>query len=334
MRWNKGYTATYYMTRVDPVTWRDLDVIEITDGQVRREDDGLRDSADVSCTEWAYDTEEYVRIYLDAKQEGSSAHVPLFTGLATSPATDHEGSRSEHSIECYSVLKAAEDVGLLRGWYAPAGIDGATIVKQLLAASPAPIDIAEAAPRLTTSIIAEDGETHLTMAEKVLRAIGWRMTITGDGRVQIKPPSDEPVAHFDPREFDVIETHIKVSADWFDCPNVFVAIADDMTAIARDDRGKSPLSVANRGREVWRQDTSADVTDSESIEAYAQRMLAEAQSVRREVSYDRRYVPEVFPSDVVRMSYPEQGIEGLFRVESQSITLGYAGRTAETLKEV
>lgn len=335
MRWNEGYSASYYMTIVDPATWRDIGTIQITDGQVRRELEGLRQSADVTCTDYNYGTEQYVRIYLDTRQEGGeAAHEALFTGIATSPDVTHDGVFREHAVQCYSVLKAADDIALLRGWYAPAGAVGTDVIRQLLSVLPAPLEIVENAPRLQSTIIAEDGETHLTMVEQVLAAIGWRMTITGSGVIQIRPQSGEAVARFDPNDYAMLETQITVAADWFECPNVYLAIADDMTAIARDDRGKSPLSVLNRGREVWLQDTSADLADAESIEEYAARMLAEAQAVRREISYDRRYDPAVHPSDVVRLSYPEQDIDGLFRVESQTIELAYSAKTSEQLKEV
>ena len=335
MRWNEGYSATYYMAIVDPVTWRDVGTIQITGGQVHRETEGLRQSADVTCTDYAYGTEQYIRIYLDTRQEGgAAAHEALFTGLATSPDIAHDGARKEHSVQCYSVLKAAEDIALLRGWYAQAGAVGTDIIRQLLSVVPAPVEIADNCPRLSSTIIAEDGDTHLTMIDHILAAVGWRMKITGSGVIQILPQSEEAVARFDPNDYAMLETQIKVSADWFACPNVYLAIADDMTAIARDDRGDSVLSVLNRGREVWMQDTNADLADDESIEEYAARKLTEAQAVRREISYDRRYDPAVHPSDAVRLSYPEQDIDGIFRAESQTISLEYSARTSEELKEI
>ena len=41
MDWARGYTSEYYMTVVDPATWRDISRIEITGGSIRRETDGL-----------------------------------------------------------------------------------------------------------------------------------------------------------------------------------------------------------------------------------------------------------------------------------------------------
>lgn len=329
MNWAQGYTAEYYATRVDPGTWRDIERIEITGGSVKREATGLRDSAQINCDRYPQGIEQWVRIYMDCEQGGSNEHVALFTGLATSPARDMDGVIETSAIECYSVLKPAQDVLLLRGWYAPAGASGATIIKDLLSVIPAPVTVAENAPQLTESIIAEGGETRLSMTEKILTAIDWRIRVTGLGRVSIEPKSVEPVATFDPLEFDVLETQIKVKADWFSAPNVFMAVSGDVSAIARDDSLKSPLSTKNRGREVWAEDTAANLADNQTLEQYAQTQLELAQNVQKTVGYDRRFMPDTYPGDVVSLRYPEQGADGDFMISSQSIELAYEARTSE-----
>ena len=53
------------------------------------------------------------------------------------------------------------------------------------------------------------------MIEKILTAIDWRLRVRGDGRIFVEPKSDEPVATFDPLEFDVLETiKMKPSPLW------------------------------------------------------------------------------------------------------------------------
>ena len=70
--------------------------------------------------------------------------------------------------------------------------------------------------------------------------------------IRIMPPAQEPSARFDPIDNDMIEPRIKVTADWYSCPNVLMAVAGDVTGIARDDDPDSPLSTVARGREVWK----------------------------------------------------------------------------------
>lgn len=327
---SKGYSASYYAERVDPATWRDVEVIQLTGGTVKREPTGKRQSADLKCVNYHIHVEQWVRVYLDIRQDGASAHEPVFTGIATSPDDDFNGALASNTLTCYSVLKPAEDVLLTRGWFAPAQASGAELVRRLLSVSPAPIIVDDDSPVLAESIVAEDGETNLSMADRILDAIGWRLRIYGDGTVRIMPKAQDPAIRFDPVSYDVIETKIKVTADWYSCPNVFMAVAGDVTGIARDDDPNSPLSVISRGREVWiREDCT--LSASESVAEYAQRRLKELQQVRQKASYARRYVPDVMPGDLVGMNYPEQGLTGNYGVQSQSITLGYGARTAEMI---
>ncbi len=327
MEWNQGFSATYYATTVEPQSWRDSGRFEILGGSINRSDDSLYQSADVTCTEWDTNKEQWIRIYLEAKQNSGGERHALFTGLATSPKKDVDGTLSEYPLQCYSVVKPAEDVLLERGWYAPTNVPGTTIIANLLSVCPCPIEIEEQSPNLQEPIVAEDGESNLSMAQKVLAAIGWRMRITGNGTVQILQQPEQPVVMFDTNYSDVIEPEVEVENDWFNCPNVFRAISDDLSGIARDDDPNSILSTVSRGREVWMEETGCDYNDGETIQEYAERRLQEEQNHYVKVSYNRRYHPDVMPTDLVRLHYPN--IAGVFTVNSQTIELGYGAATNE-----
>lgn len=331
--WSKGYSASFYAELVDPATWRDVGVIEITGGMIKREPTGKRQSADIDCVNYRIDVERWIRVYMDVEQAGSSAHVPLFTGLATSPDDAIDGSRISNKLSCYSVLQPAADVILQRGWYAMAGSSGGELIRQLLAVTPAPVVVSDESPLLSETIIAEDKETHLSMADKIMAAIGWRLRIDGDGTIYVLPRAVEAAAEFNPLDNDAIEPEIKVTQDWYSCPNVYMAISGDMTGIARDDDPDSPLSTINRGREVWAYETGCALADNETIAEYAMRMLRASQQARQVVRYQRRYVPGVLPGDLIAMRYPEQGLKGLYEVGSQSITLGHCARTSEEISK-
>lgn len=331
MIWSKGFSASCYMARVDPVTWRDVERIEITGGSVKRTAEGIMQSADIDCVNLPQNVEMWVRVWMDTSQGGAHAHEALFTGLATTPDQNIKGRLKTSTAACYSVLKPADDVILPRGWYAQAGSDGAAVVRDLLRVSPAPITVAGAGPALVSTIIAEDGETRLSMAQKILEAINWRIRITGLGLIQIAPQAAEPAAMFDPDENDVVETELTITMDWYEAPNVLMCIDDDLTAIARDDTETSPLSTINRGREVWAVESDCDLGEDENLAEFTRRRLSELQQVEVAAEYDRRYVPDVMPGDLVMMRYPAQGLDGLFYSDEQSIDLSKAGRTSERI---
>ena len=338
MNWNNGFSSIYYATVVDPQSWRDIlddgsPRFEIMSGDISRTSSGLRESADIQCRNRRPRGEQWIRIYLDTRQGGSSEHTAIFTGLATSPERDIDGNREDNPLECYSVLKACEDVMLPKGWFAPANSNGAEIVKTLLEeTTPAPVEISGVAPKLREHIVAEADENHLSMADKVLMSMGWRLRIQGDGRIVICPPATEISATFDSIENDSIRPQVNIKDDWYSCPNVFRATSGDVSATARDDSPDSPLSTVNRGREVWANDNNCDLSDAESLGDYARRRLAELQRHSASVSYSRRYNPVVLVTDKIRLNYPKQDIIGDFVVVSQKVSLGFGAETAEEVE--
>lgn len=331
MDWSKGFSSSYYMTLVDPITWRDTERIEIISGKISRKEDGLRESADVECEDFNPDREHWIRIYLVASQKDDVERVPLFTGLASVPESNINGMQVRYPLTCYSVLKPAEDVLLQKGWYTTL-TNGADVVADLLSVTSAPVVVAENAPKLSQYIIAEDGDTNLSMVNKVLDAINWRLRISGDGSIEICPMASEVLRIFG-QDNDVIEPQLTRKADWFDCPNVFRATNDNQTAVARDDSDDSLLSTATRGREIWREESVSTLNSGESLKEYAQRRLNELQSVAYSVSYTRRFDPNVLVGDLIELHYPAQKLLDRYRVVSQSINLGYGGRTSEEVQK-
>jgi len=335
MEWSKGFTAAYYLTEVDPQSWRSAGRIEVISGQVSRTRDALMQSADLTCRNYSQTVERWIRVYMDTRQaNGAAGHVALFTGLATSPKTDYDGNLRTNGLTCYSVLKPAADILLPRGWYALAGQNGGELVRSLLAVGPAPVEVDEAPPALTDTIIAEDGETNLSMAQKILTAMGWRLRIGGEGNVLICPMASEPVVGFGAVGADSIEPQLSVTEDYFSCPNVFRAVIGDQSAVAADDSPNSMLSTINRGREVWEEELSPVLAGGESLQAYARRRLAERQIVASVAQYNRRFYPDVYPGDLILLGYPKQRLSGVYLVTDQTITLGYGAQTSETVAQI
>lgn len=329
MDWNKGFSARFYGTFVDPDNWRDIDTFSIVSGSIKRSESSLIEAADFECTDFTQSEEKWVRLYADIRQGLDASHVALFTGLASSPDKNVNGNLTTRGVSCYSVLKPADDVLLQLGWYAPAESDSAVLIKTLLDVTPAPVIVSDGAPRLKTAIISGRKESNLSMAIKILNAINWRVRLSGDGTIQVEPMATEESASYDALENDAVEPEIKITRDWYGCPNVFRAVSNDLTATARDDSQTSPMSTVNRGREVWMEETGVKLCDGESIADYALRRLKEEQNVSVTAQYNRRYNPNLFIGDLVRLHYPKQGLEGNYKITSQSITLGHGLRTEE-----
>lgn len=321
------------MALVDKTTWKDVERFEITGGSINRTVEGLRQSATVNCKGWDYDGEPYVRIYMDARQGDTGERHAIMTGIASVPQREYNGSVESDAVQIYSVLKPLEDVLLPRGWYAAAGRSGAEVIASLMNI-PAPVIVDLESPTLSEAIIAEQNETNLSMVEKLLNAINWRLRISGDGTVHITAKADTPSVVMNPLNADYIEPNVTVELDWFSAPNVFMATSGSVTGIARDDDPNSPFSTVTRGREIWAEDTAAEINTGETIAEYAKRRLKEEQQIAQTANYNRRYLPDVIPSDIVQLHYPAQRLEGYYIIQSQSIALGFAARTTEGVTKI
>lgn len=330
MDWAGEYEATFYGEFLNPDNWITQGRFEVIDGSITRDESNLRQSAELTCTDYDQTQERWIRIYMDVDQNGQRAHEPLFTGIATSPERKIDGAVVQRQLECYSVLKPCEDVLLPRGWFVPAGTNGANAIRKLLTVTKAPVFVNGTSPNLLESIVADEDETNLTMIDLILDAIGWRLQIEGDGTIVLSPFSMEPVTRFSARERDILQTSLSIERDWFNCPNVVRVTSGNLIAIARDEDPDSPLSVSARGREIWLGEDDVDLSDQESIGQYAERLLAEEQEVGETASYTRCYLPEVNVGDVVTLNYDE--IQGDYVVSSQDISLTYGGETSEEVK--
>jgi hypothetical protein len=333
MNWNRGFSALYELHRVDPVSWQDAGQFEIISGTISKSEKGLIESADFVMTESP--GECWLRAYLKAKQGESGARVPLFTGLASAPQRSLKGNDITFKAACYSALKPVEDMLVPRGFFVAAGASGAKTAAELLRVGPAPVTYATPSPTLSEAIVAENKDTYLAFAQKIVDAIGWRIRINGRGEISIAPKPDTEAARFDERENDSIEVNITDTNDWYSAPNCIRVTSGSDCIEYRDDSKKSKLSTvsrkANRGGtgEIWKTESASSLSETDTLLAYAERRLKELQSPARKISYTRRFRPDVTISDMVRLHLPGHGIDGVFTVSSQKITLGYAASVSE-----
>lgn len=334
MDFTKGYKAAFYAVFLDAVTWSEQERFDIVSGSVSRTNNGLRSTAELVVREYDQPIDRWIRIYMDADQEGDRAHVPLFTGIVSTPGSDHNGALTSIHLSAYSPLKAAEDIKLQLGWYAPAGASGVRVIQKLLKNQPAPVVVNGTGRMLSESIIAEQNDNCASMTDEILSAMNWKMQISGDGTIILseKESEPEPVEILSADNNDVIETSFSKSRDWFACPNVLIASTGSQTAEARDDNPNSELSTVSRGREVQVMEENVQLSESENISQYAERRLRELQVRTETASYQRRFLPDVNVEDSVRIAY--RNLSGVYEVESQTTELGVAGRTQEGVKRV
>lgn len=324
MDWSRGFSSRFIMNIVDPSTWADREEYEFISGSIAIDNSSsLIQSGEFKMSEKISDGENYIRIYLLANQNGNTEKVAIYTGLTATPERSLSGYVNRYSVNTYSVLKPAKDVILKRGYYAPKG-SGAYEIKKLLSVCAAPIVVEDNSPIIKTDIVSNDGDTRLDLALSILSAINWRIKIDGSGTIYICSQPSNVAVSFGIGENDCIETSVTDKYDWYDCPNVFMAISEeDGASVARDDDIDSILSTVNRGREVWMCERNVTLSNMENIVEYARRRLKEEQSPVRTVSYRRRFFEDLYATDIIRLNYPGHGLMGLYQIKKQNISIEY-----------
>ena len=206
MDWTKGYSSTFRVGRVDPVTW------ELTGevggvGEIEIDRDGTDDApmletASVKAVSMPSDEFEagYLRIVMDAVQGTSSESVPVATLWFEGGRGRYDRGYREDELTGRSVLFGAADDQVGDGSYAPKGVNGARWCADLLSENiDAPVDVTGDGFELPESIVFDLDSSVLEAVWSVLRPNGWTMWIDGRGEVHLssKPTSESLVLDWD-----------------------------------------------------------------------------------------------------------------------------------------
>lgn len=333
MDWNQGYASTWRLYSVDRSTWGDGDEIEglVSASVTKDSESSLVEDASISID--GEPINGYVRLVLEAKNTEGAARADIGTFLVTSPKRSINGQLVSIDLECYSVLKPAEDKLLPPGWYFPEGGDPIAGASELLGGVlQCPVIPSESDIKTDEIKVAESNETILSMVNYLLTDTDYFIDIDGKGRVTIKKKPEEITVSFDTKENDVLMPEITDESDIFDIPNI-LRVSDSngkYQTIINDDENSS-TSVANLGWEKWSAEQLSLDAD-ESLLSKGSERLEELSKSTRKISYTREFDPSIKVNDLALYLLPRQGIVGSFRIVSQSISIG-AGATVSEIAE-
>ena len=323
MDWKQGYTSTIRLYLVNQSTWGDGDEIDglVSASVTKDNESSLIEDASISLDKNSLNG--YVRLVLEAKNSSEMAREPLGTFLVTSPKRSINSKLTTINLECYSVLKPAEDKELPPGWYFPEGGDPIAGAFELLADTlKCPVEPAESDIRTDEPKIAESNETALSMAQYLLKDTDHYIAIDGRGRVSIKKKKDDIVSIFDTYENDILMPEITDESDIFEIPNI-LRVSDsggNYETIYNYDVN-SDTSIEKLGWEKWASEQVTLDYGETLLSKGAERMEEISKSVRK-INYKREFDPNVKVNDVALYLLPQQGIIGTFRVISQSYEIG------------
>ena len=322
--YGSGYSSSWRMMRVDRDTWAATDEVPgLVSASIERDAYSyLMESGNATFDSEIGNGEFWGRLEMLAEQGGEIERHPIAT-LLFSPGDSTStigGKTTEFSGR--SVLAPAEDKKLLAGTYAPLGSDGAAYAASMIAACTAAPVLTEGSFTLSQNYVFAEGTTYLDAAWTIVDGAGWRIAISGDGTVTIGPKPDTPSLVLDSAHASLLGVEVGVNGSLEDVPNRYIAVDGERQAVAVDDSRDNPASTYNRGRYVDIYDSSPQMVDGESLEAYARRKLAEANESLESRSYTREWWPNVICNDLVVGSISTVDLNCNMRVISQSVKIG------------
>lgn len=312
--WAGSMSVELRAMEVDPRTWasstelgmvtsasvsRDSSTPLVESGSLTLEGDGLPE------------TEIWVRIEALATQGGAFERHPVATMLfQPAPTTVRRGSTSMTMDGC-SVLAPAEDRVLLAGTTVAAGADAAAAAVGLISeCTPAPTS-ADGGFSLAEPMTFAGGTTYLEAAQMLVDAAGWCIQVETDGTVHVRPKPTVPAIELYER---TIGTSVQVADSDGVKPNRYIAVDGERVAIA---------TWGEPTRYVDEYDGSPKTIGGESLQAYAERMLAELNGSAGTREYERPWVPGVTAWDMAHGAVPAAQLDGDMRIVHQSLGIGH-----------
>lgn len=324
----RPYTASWRVMRLDEDTWQGVSqlpgAVSVTISRDCTDSVPLLESASVEVDLDAAFEEGWYRIEALCSQDGGTEVVPIATVLLTEGSGKLSRGLRTATLDGSSVLQPAADEKFDHGAYAPEGADGALVAARILSSvTPAPVETVGGFT-LSDNIVYDLGSSYLEGVWAILDSAGWCIRIAEDGTIRICAKPSAPDEDFPIIAPNIVMPEIGYESGITSVPNVYIAIDGDQTAEAVNDDPASPTSTVSRGRRIVTVDSSPSRVDGESLQAYARRRLAEDRTVMAMTySYKREYFPGIVPFDLLRVQLPDAGIDGEFRVLSQSVTLSH-----------
>lgn len=325
--WTASMQQTFKYYNVDEATWCDSSEINtITSCSISRdmEKDTLG-SASIECTGQL--NESYIRIYLEAIQNGTTYKFPLGTFLTQTVPTNFNGKVNKVSIEAYTpLIELAEKMPPI-GYTISKDTEAMEIISTLCDENlRAPVVITKSSDILGVNYTADIQDTWLTYLRSALTSLDYEFMLDEMGRVIFNKPQNisgvNPVWTYSDDNSSILIPEISVNRDLYGIPNTVEVVYGGQYAKVVNDDENSPTSTINRGRTILLRITDPNIIGAvtqETVLKYAKNALQKASSLEYTITYSHGYCP-VRLGDIVRLNYSRAGLNNITaKVTSQSI---------------
>lgn len=333
--WTQAYGVDWRLVEVDADTWASGNAISyvqsVTVNRDCTDDYPLLETATLELT---HGTESfapgYYRLEAMFYQGGVKERQALMTMLCESDSGTRNHGRIDLEVDGLSVLQPAKDRHLLAGEYVPKGANAPQRAAEYLKRCvKAPIEI-QGSFIIDDYLVLDADISYVKAAWIILDAADWCMQIRGDGTIVIKEKPKDPELVLDKVNAKLVMPEMTFEKDLSDIPNMYIAVDQGVTAVARNDDPDSATSTVTRKRVIDEIDRSPVRINGETLDAYAKRMLEKRSTIVKTRRYSREWWPEIYPFTVVRGTLSQEGLVGDMRVLTQSFKCGNGVLVSET----
>ena len=330
--WLSSMTQTFEYYMVDPNTWKDSKLIDnVISCTINRDAEAeTLGSATIDIAESL--GECYIRVYLITIQNGVKEKYPLGTYLVQTPSSSFDGKIRDVSMDTYTPLLELKE-GMPPLGYSVAKKENVMDMVYRLARehARAPVIAPNCTKKLFYDFVANTDDTWLSFLIDLMANAKYKFSLDEMGRILFAPDQDtaslQPVWTYTDDNSSILYPNLTMDHDLYGIPNVVEVIYSSGTeqyyAKVENNDSNSPISIANRGREILYRETNpsiiGDPTDNQ-INQYAEKLLRDLSTLEYRVSYSHGYCP-VRIGDCVRLNYSRAGLKNVkAKVISQTIT--------------
>ena len=330
--WLSSMTQTFEYYMVDPNTWKDSKLIDnVISCTINRDAEAeTLGSATIDIAESL--GECYIRVYLITIQNGVKEKYPLGTYLVQTPSSSFDGKIRDVSMDTYTPLLELKEGMPPLGYSVAKKENVMDMVYRLTREhARAPVIAPNCTKKLFYDFVANTDDTWLSFLIDLMANAKYKFSLDEMGRILFAPDQDtaslQPVWTYTDDNSSILYPDLTMDHDLYGIPNVVEVIYSSgteqyYTKVENND-SNSPISIANRGREILYRETNpsiiGDPTDNQ-INQYAEKLLRDLSTLEYRVSYSHGYCP-VRIGDCVRLNYSRAGLKNVkAKVISQTIT--------------
>lgn len=321
--WTNSMEQTYEFYSVEPYTWTDVNKID-TIKSCSITYDSTTDtfmSASIDTSEEV--NEQYIRVYLVAKQGKNVERIALGTFLVQSPSYSFNGKVFDRSCDAYSPLIELKEKYPPYGYAIQAGTNIMDKVVQLIEDN-SRCRVINSGTGTDESIIRRDyvssgSEDLLTFITGLLKYADKVIRVDALGRIYFTkiPKLESLVAKktFDTNAGSILMADISVDRDIYGIPNVlevyYKSGSGTLVSVVENNDSSSVTSIQNRGRRIVSRETDpsfAGAVGQATLDEYAKKRLEELTKVKFSVTYTHGYFP-LKVDEGVELDYVQSGMK-------------------------